>query len=72
MIKWLKEGYIEAIKWVIDAHKWFFQKTIWTIVFMLPIILAEILSIWIPITLLGWFLGIGSPEPYQQPMIIDN
>ena len=43
MIKWLKEGYIEAIKWVIDAHKWFFQKTIWTIVFMLPIILAEIL-----------------------------
>ena len=68
MIKWLKEGYIEAIKWVIDAHKWFFQKTIWTIVFMLPIILAQIIAILI----IGWCLGIGSPEPYQQPMIIDN
>ena len=71
MIKWLKEGYIEAIKWVIDAHKWFFQKTIWTIVFMLPILLAEIIAIWAPISLLGSWL-IGSPEPFQQPMIIDN
>ena len=53
MIKWLKEGYIEAIKWVIDAHKWFFQKTIWTIVFMLPILLVEIIAIWAPISLLG-------------------
>ncbi len=70
MIKWLKEGYIDAIKKVVDAHKWAWYKGWWGTFFILPWIFAESLGIYIVLQIIAYFFG--SSEPYTQPMIIDN
>ena len=68
MIKWLKEGYGEAIKKVINAHKIIFKKTVWFGVFMFPFVVAEAIIIY---SILGLLWTLLAGEPPTSP-IIDN
>ena len=69
-IKWLKEGYIDAIKKLWEAHKWVFHKSLWGTLFIFPYLVGEVLIVYLVINLI-WSLFFGSPEP-TMPLIIDN
>ena len=67
MIKWLKEGYTDAIKKIIAAHKWAFHKSLWGTIFILPYVFAESIIIYI---ILGFLWNLfGSGEPPSSPII---
>ena len=69
MIKWLKEGYIDAIKKVIDAHKWAWHKGWWGTFFILPYIFAESIIIWIVLNIIASLFGSSEPT---MPLTIEN
>jgi|TARA_B100001964_G_C13713759_1_gene371459 hypothetical protein len=71
MIKWLKEGYSNSIKKVLNAHKIGFKKGLWFGIFMAPILYAEIYLIAFVFAIIVEVL-FGSGEPPTPPMIIDN
>ena len=55
-IKWLKEGYIDAIKKLWEAHKWVFHKPLWGTLFIFPYLVGEVLIVYLVISLgKGWF-----------------
>ena len=69
-IKWLKEGYSEAIKKICEIHKWIFHKTWWNIIFFMPYVIAEVLIIYLIVSFIGSLL-FGSTEP-TMPLTIEN